>query len=51
MSVNSVKAARKAALKTARREGRRIAEAQIMELFRAPLRVRLLFALRVIFRR
>jgi hypothetical protein len=51
MSAKTVKMARKTALKTARREGRKIAEIQMRELWSAKLSIRLMFALRVIFRR
>jgi hypothetical protein len=51
MSAKSVKLARKIALKITRKEARTIAEAQIRELWSAPLRIRLLFALRVLFRK
>ena len=51
MSAKNAKLSRGVAKKTARREAKLIAEAQIRELFAAPLRLRLNFALRVIFKR
>jgi len=51
MSAKNAKQARKIGAKTARRQAKLIAETQIRELFAAPLRLRIKFALRVIFKR
>jgi hypothetical protein len=51
MSAKSAKLVRKIAQKTVRKEARRIEEAKIAEIWASPLRVRLLFALRVLFRK
>ena len=51
MSAKNAKLARRVGKKTARREAKLIAETQIRELFAAPLRLRIKFALRVIFKR
>jgi hypothetical protein len=51
MSSKVSKSARKVGIKAARREALKIANEQIIELFKSPLWIRIKFAIRVVFKR